>query len=195
MVQRIRQREKIVERSVWFSYTPEVNQTISLSSSGFDNQIAIYSANSVSGLLAGNYTLLAANDDFTETDPNPFITSVDLKASQKYWIQVDGSGGGLTGTFNLNLSVLSSVGETVYGDKLNVYPQPALDFVNIESSALTRCSIVRTELVDSAGRTVFSDDLAPDGGRIQLPTGSLAPGIYLARLYCDGEVTVVKVVK
>lgn len=187
--------KKIVERSVWFSYTPEVNQTISLSSSGFDNQIAIYSANSVSALLAGNYTLLAANDDFTETDPNPFITSVDLKASQKYWIQVDGSGGGLTGTFNLNLSVLSSVGETVYGDKINVYPQPALDFVNIESSVLTRCSVVRTELVDSAGRTVFSDDLAPDGGRIQLPTGSLAPGIYLARLYCDGEVTVVKVVK
>ena len=184
----------IVERSVWFTFTPEANQVISLSSSGFDNQIAVYSASSATGLLAGNYTLEAANDDYTETNADPFITSLDVKANQKYWIQVDGSAGGATGDFYLHLSVLSTVEVTASGDKINVYPQPAGNFVTIESAAFARCNSVMVELADVTGRTVFYDNIAPDAGRVRLPVGDMAPGIYVARLFCDGEVTVVKVV-
>ncbi len=186
--------QNIVERSVWFTFTPEVNQTISLSSSGFDNQIAVYSAASATALLGGTYRLEAANDDYTETDANPLITSLDVKAGQKYWIQVDGSAGGATGTFNLTLSILSSADEAVAGEELNVYPQPAVDFVNIESASFTRCVSVRAELIDSTGRMVCSDDFATSGGRIQVPVGALAPGVYLARLFCDGKVSVVRVI-
>ncbi|MDZ7633787.1 MAG: T9SS type A sorting domain-containing protein [Bacteroidales bacterium] len=184
----------IVERSVWFTFTPEANQVISLSSSGFDNQIAVYSASSATGLLAGNYKLEAANDDYTETNADPFITSLDVKANQKYWIQVDGSAGGATGDFLLYLSVLSTVEETLSEDKINVYPQPAGDFVTIESAAFTRCASVRVELTDVTGRTVFNDNILPDAGRVQVPVGNMTPGIYLARLFCDGEVAVVRVV-
>ncbi|MRR22920.1 PKD domain-containing protein, partial [bacterium] len=183
--------QNIVERSVWFTFTPEVNQTISLSSSGFDNQIAVYSAASATALLEGNYRLEAANDDFTDTNPNPTINSIDVKAGQKYWIQVDGSAGGATGTFYLYLSVLSSTEETVTGEELIVYPQPAVDFVNIESASFARCASVRAELTDSTGRIIYTDDFAPAGRRLQLPTGSLAQGVYLVRLSCDGKVSVV----
>lgn len=186
--------QNIVERSVWFTFTPEVNQTISLSSSGFDNQIAVYSAASATALLEGNYRLEAANDDFTETNANPQITSLDVRAGQKYWIQVDGSAGGATGTFYLYLSVLSSVEETASGDKITVYPQPAADYVNIESGSFARCTSVRAEITDNTGRTVFTDEFVPAGGRIQLPTGSLAPGVYLVRLFCDGKISVVRVI-
>ncbi len=186
--------QNIVERSVWFTFTPEVNQTISMSSSGFDNQIAVYRAASATDLLAGNYLLEAANDDYTETNANPLINSIEVKAGQKYWIQVDGSAGGATGTFYLYISVLSSVEETATGKEITVYPQPAVDFVNIESASFARCASVRAELIDGTGRTVFRGDLAPDGSRIQLPTGFLAPGIYLARIFCDGEVSVVRVI-
>ncbi len=65
--------EYIVENSVWFSFTPEVNQKIMLSSMGMDNQIAVYRAASPEELLAGNYTLIGANDDFTDTDYNARI--------------------------------------------------------------------------------------------------------------------------
>jgi len=186
--------QNIVERSVWFTFTPEVNQTISLSSYGFDNQIAVYSASSATALLAGNYRLEAANDDYTETNASPLITSLDVKAGQKYWIQVDGSAGGATGTFHLSLSVLSGVEEAVTGEELIVYPQPAAGFINIESASFARCASVRAELIDSTGRIVCSDEFAATGGRIQVPTGSLAPGVYLARLLCDGKVSVVRVI-
>ena len=185
--------EDIVERSVWFTFTPEMNETISLSSTGFDNQIAVYRAASTADLLAGNYVLEAANDDYTDTNFNPQITSMDVTANQKYWIQVDGSAGGVTGTFYLKLSVLSSVGESVSGVEIKVYPQPAGNYVNIESADFDRCSSVRVELADGTGRIVLQDDLTPYAGRIQLPLGKLAPGIYMARLYCNGEVKVVKV--
>jgi hypothetical protein len=184
----------IVERSVWFSYTPEVNQTISISSSGFDNQIAVYSASSASALLGGDYKLLAANDDFTETNFNPVITSVDVKANQKYWIQVDGSAGGAIGTFYLNLSILSSIEDALTEGGIKVYPIPADDYVFIESGSFDRCSSVRVELADAAGRIVLSDTLTPDAGRVQLLLGNLTPGIYMARIFCDGKVTVTKIV-
>jgi len=186
--------EDIVERSVWFTFTPEANQTISLSSSGFDNQIAIYRATSAEDLLAGNYVLEAANDDYTDTDFNPRINSVDVTANQKYWIQVDGSAGGVTGTFYLKLNVLSSVGETLPGSEITVYPQPAVNHVTIESADFTVCSLVRVELADVTGRIVLKDDLTPYAGRIQLQLGNLAPGLYMARIFCNDKVTVVKVI-
>lgn len=181
--------QDIVERSVWFSYTPDVNQTISLSSSGLDNQIAVYSASSGTSLLAGNYKLEAANDDFSDSNYNPAITSLDVKANQKYWIQVDGSAGGITGTFYLNLSILSSIGETSSEDGLKVYPQPAADYVYLESSSFNGCSSIRVELTDVTGRIILQDKLTPDAGRIQLHLGKQAPGIYLIRTFCDGKAT------
>ena len=186
--------QDIVERSVWFSYTPEADQTISISSSGFDNQIAVYSALSASALLAGNYKLLAANDDYTETNFNPVISSLDVKANQKYWIQVDGSAGGAIGTFYLNLSILSSMEEAPGEGELKVYPIPAVDHVFIESASFGRCSSVRVEVVDTAGRIVLNDTLTPYAGRVQLLLGNLAPGFYMARIFCDGKVTVTKIV-
>jgi len=186
--------QDIVERSVWFSYTPEANQTISISSSGFDNQIAVYSALSASALLGGNYKLEAANDDYTETNYNPVITTLDVKANQKYWIQVDGSAGGAIGTFYLDLSILSTIEESLAEGETKTYPLPADDYVYIESASFNGCSSVRIELADASGRIVLHETLTPDAGRVQLLLGNLAPGIYMARIFCDGKVTVTKIV-
>ncbi|MDX9727980.1 MAG: T9SS type A sorting domain-containing protein [Bacteroidales bacterium] len=187
--------QNIVERSVWFSYTPDANQTISISSTGFDNQIAIYSAASLSSLLQERYTLLAANDDFNDTNPDPVISSVDVNANQKYWIQVDGSGGGATGVFYINISVLNSIGETLSGgDEVKVYPQPAGDRIYFESASFEQCPAVRIELTDTSGRVVLLEEVTAESGRVQLHPGNLAPGIYLARIYCDGKVSVTRII-
>ena len=183
--------EDIVERSVWFTYTPEVNETISLSSTGLDNEIAVYLAESAEDLLAGNFTLLAANDDYSDTNFNPKINSLELTANQKYWIQVDGSAGGITGTFYLRLSVL--LAEIVPESGIRVYPQPAVNYVNFSSAAFRGCSSIRVELADAAGRIVLENYLTPSAGRIQLQLGNLPPGIYMARIYCNSDVTTVKV--
>lgn len=187
--------EDIVENSVWFSFTPEANQKIMLSSMGMDNQIAVYSAASPEDLLAGNYTLVGANDDFTDSDFNPRISTIDVKAGQKYLVQVDGSGGGLTGSFYLNLNVLSSAEElSAVSEEIRVYPQPAGDVVTIESAAFAGCVEVRLELIDNTGRIICRELFRESSGRLQLSLGHLPSGVYFARIYCGNKVTVTKVV-
>ncbi len=92
--------------SVWFYFLAPPGGTVSIDSRGFDNQIAVYDAASPDSLLAGNYTLLAANDDYHGAGENYAAAIVEingLEEGKKYWVQVDGSGGNKTGTFYLYL--------------------------------------------------------------------------------------------
>jgi PKD repeat protein len=187
--------QDIVENSVWFSFTPAVNQKIMLSSMGMDNQVAVYKTDSPEELLAGNYTLIGANDDFSDTDFNARISSMDVEAGLKYLIQVDGSGGGLEGTFYLTLSVLSSAEElSAVSEEIKVYPQPAGDVVTIESAAFAECRVIRVELIDNSGRVICQQLFTGSSGRLQLVPGDLPPGVYFARIFCGSKVTVTKVV-
>lgn len=187
--------EDIVENSVWFSFTPVANQKIMISSMGMDNQVAVYKTSSPEALLAGNYTLIGANDDFTDSDFNARISSIDVEAGQKYLIQVDGSGGGLTGIFYLTLSLLSSAEELpAVSEEIRVYPQPAGDAVTIESAAFAACGELRVELIDNSGRVIRQELFTGSAGRFQLALGDLPPGVYFARIYCGSKVTVTKVV-
>jgi len=186
----------IVERSVWFHFTPTANQTITFYSTGMDNQIAIYMASTYQDVLSGNYTLIGANDDYTDADPNPRITSINVNAGQKYWVHVDGSGGGVTGTFYLTLSVQSDINDpSVTDEEIKVYPLPAEDIVTIESRAFTRCSSVRIELIDYAGKTVYQGTYSDSSGSLQVPVYNLASGVYLARIFYDDKVAVVRVAR
>jgi hypothetical protein len=166
-----------------------------LSSMGMDNQVAVYKTDSPEELLAGNYTLIGANDDFSDTDFNARISSIDVEAGRKYLIQVDGSGGGLEGTFYLTLSVLSSAEElSAVSEEIRVYPQPAGDVVTIESAAFAECREIRVELIDNSGRVIFQQLFTGSSGRLQLVPGDLPPGVYFARIFCGSKVTVTKVV-
>jgi PKD repeat protein len=188
--------KNIVEKSVWFHFTPTVNQTISLYSTGFDDQVAVYRASTYQDVLSGKYTLVGANDDYTDADYNPRITSINVSAGQKYWVQVDGSGGGVTGTFFLNMSVLSGIDDTHLKDeKIKVWPQPAEDIVTFESEAFTPGSPVKIELLDFAGKLICQETFTDISGSLQLSLGNLASGVYFARIFQDNRVSVVKVVR
>ena len=107
---------------------------------------------------------------------------------------MDGSAGGAIGTFYLDLSILSTIEESLAEGETKTYPLPADDYVYIESASFNGCSSVRIELADASGRIVLHETLTPDAGRVQLLLGNLAPGIYMARIFCDGKVTVTKIV-
>ena len=186
----------IIENTVWFYFIPAVNQKITFYSTGMDNEIAIYMASTYQDVLSGNYLLVGANDDYSDTDYNPRITSIDVGAGQKYWVQVDGSGGGTTGTFYLTMTVLSGIDDTFLTDEeIKVYPVPAEDMVTIESEAFSGCSAIRVELLDYAGKTVYQGTYSESSGSLKLPVFNLASGVYLARIFFDGKVAVVKVVR
>lgn len=188
--------KNIVEKSVWFHFTPTANQTITFYSTGLDNQIAIYRASTFHDVLSGNYTLVGANDDYTDADYNPRITSINVSSGQKYWVQVDGSGGGVTGTFYLTMSVQSGINDASLTDEeIKVYPLPAEDIVTIESEAFTGSSSVKIELLDYAGKIVYQGDYSENSGSLQLSLKKLPPGVYFARIFYDNKVSVVKVAR
>jgi hypothetical protein len=188
--------KNIVEKSVWFYFTPPANQKITFYSTGLDNQIAIYRASTYQDVLSGNYILVGANDDYTDADFNPRITSIDVSAGQKYWVQVDGSGGGVTGTFYLTMSIMSGINDAPFtDDEIKVYPLPAEDIVTIESEAFTKCSSVQIELLDYAGRIVSQETFSDNSGSLKFHVNNLASGVYIARIFFDGKIAVVKVVR
>lgn len=188
--------ENIVENSVWFKYVPEANQNVRVSTTGFDDQIAVYKAQTYSDVLNGTYELVGANDDYSTTDFNPRITTINVKVGQNYWIQVDGSGGGLEGEFYLYITILSGIndGESV-SDEIRVYPQPADDYLTIATSLFLTAETINVELFNSAGGRIYSDCFAAGSETVDIPLINIPSGIYFARITIDNQVFVKKVVR
>ncbi len=92
--------------SVWFVFTGPADGIVSLDTKGFDDQIAVYSSPSADSLLAGNYKLLYANDDYHGADSSYAAAAKELTGLSEgdtYWVQIDGSGGNKEGTFYIYL--------------------------------------------------------------------------------------------
>jgi|WetSurMetagenome_2_1015567.scaffolds.fasta_scaffold00215_28 PKD repeat protein len=185
-----------LDNTVWFYYIPEYNQTVTIYSTGMDNQIAVYKAATYSDVLSGNYDLMGANDDYTNTDYQPKVTNLFVLANQPYWIQVDGSAGGAIGNFNMYITVTNGVNDLPEIDKeIKVYPIPACDYVDIASDAFTGATEVTIELYNSVGAKVYTENDTNGQSIIRVPLGKMPSGIYIARITCDGKRSNVKIIK
>jgi hypothetical protein len=186
--------EDIVENSVWFKFIADTGK-VSISSVGFDNQIALYKAASYSDILSGNYTLIAANDDRTETNFRPLITGVDVVAGDTYWIQVDGSGGGLEDDFYLTITQYSATPtEQIESGNLRIYPQPAKSVVMIQNPKWTNDQ-VGLMLYNAAGLCLFNGKVPVSGSEISIDLSMYAAGIYVATIHHDNLLNVVKIIR
>ncbi len=98
--------EDRIDNSVWFTFTAPPGGLVSIETDGFDDQIAVYQAQTCNDLLIGNNVLLAANDDYPgKSDYSANIQELTgLTPGNTYWIQVDGSFGGTTGIFTMKLN-------------------------------------------------------------------------------------------
>ncbi|MFO7829406.1 MAG: T9SS type A sorting domain-containing protein, partial [Bacteroidales bacterium] len=102
---------------------------VSIESSGFDNQIAVYSTSDCADLLSGNsdnYTLLGANDDFEGSNSASIYAITDLTEDDIYYIQVDGKNDGFFGEFTLYLKEwpLSANEINKASEIIKIYPNP-----------------------------------------------------------------------
>jgi hypothetical protein len=184
-----------VENTVWFRLIASKTGNISISSTGFDNEIALYDAASYADILAGNYTLLAANDDRSATDPRPLIKTVNVILGKTYWIQVDGSGGGLEDNFYLTIVDLTQTGiaERKY-NRMMVYPQPANNIVFLKDEELNK-STVSLSAYNTSGLCIFNKDTAVDQGIITLNITTWESGIYIIRINSGDTNYIAKIVK
>ena len=174
--------ENVVENSLWFYFESPANGKITIEATGMDGQIALYSASSYEAILNGNYVLLAANDDISDTDFNSRIDNAKVRAGSTYWIQFDGSAGGSEGNFNLTLSYSTdNESVTVHNDApITLYPQPAFDYVIAESNLFEGLSDVRVKLYNSLGELVYTDetDVTQNFVKIDLAGFKLSQGLY-----------------
>lgn len=176
--------EDIVEHSVWFTLEGPLTGSLTVTSVGFDNELALYAANSWQEILNGDYMLLAANDDQTDANPDPELKDVPVTPGNTYWLQVDGSGGGTEGYFTLELfdNNSTSAREVQESTDLIVYPQPAKDMVHIRSSRPWTGKVL-IQVYSAAGNLLFeADDLHPATDEVIVPVADLGPGFYSVKI-------------
>lgn len=174
--------ESGLQNTVWFSYVA-IESITTFITEGFDTQIAIYEAVSCDSILTGDYTLLAANDDYYDESRNyaAAIDRVELEPGKKYWIQVDGSAGGDEGDFNIYVYHTPVGNKEIVIDKdteLSIFPNPSSGEVNIRYSSDGRSKI---EVYDLKGRKIevrFVDNFGLINESISLSN----KGMYILRV-------------
>ncbi len=174
-----------LQHTLWFSYVPKSSK-VSFRTSGFDTQIAIYSADTCNSLLEGNYTLIAANDDYFGSGENyaSALNLVPLNPGKKYWIQVDGSGGGETGEFTLDINdfPVSVEEDELRNEPARLYPNPSNGLFNLNLADIS--GNVKVEIIQLTGKIVFSR-IFPSTGNRNIQIRLEEKGFYLVRIQND----------
>lgn len=187
--------EDILGNSVWFKFTAAGSGEVSISSTGMDNQIALYAAGSYSDILNDNYTLLSANDDRSSTIFDPLIMPVTLAPGTTYWLQVDGSAGNITGDFYLQLvDVPSSAISEYKKDDLSLFPQPSDDVVYISGDKLN-CSDVNISIYNLSGKLISQTTVPVTDNSLVIFTANWDPGVYVALINTGSDILPCRIIK
>jgi PKD repeat protein len=158
-----------LQNSIWFRFVAPETGAVNISTSGINNQIAVYEAESSDDLLQGNYTLLAANDD-TESVSAEILNLQGLTPETPYWLQSDGYNGE-EGNVTITVTTLLGVDEKHNFENYIIYPNPATDYITLKNCK----NIQKIILFDALGSVILTIHIA-ENQRINLP--KLQKGIY-----------------
>jgi photosystem II stability/assembly factor-like uncharacterized protein len=179
--------ETVIHNSVWFKFVAPDYDIVSIETNGFDNQIAVYDAGTCNDLLTDNYKLIAANDDFPgKSDYSASIQEMtDLVPGNTYWLQVDGSYGGVSGIFSIDINNyrISSADRDIaeyQNTYINIYPNPnhgvfTLDYL------LEDLSKVTIRIYNVQGKMLLEKHIKPSQHKSEtiISTDNLSNGIYI----------------
>ncbi|MGM0550715.1 MAG: C1 family peptidase [Bacteroidota bacterium] len=175
-----------LQNSVWFKYVAPESGNASFITAGMDTQIALYEAASCTDILNGNYTLLAANDDYTDQEPYPAVIDyvTDLTPGETYWLQMDGSAEGAEGEFTLTVTEYH-VGVEKVGKDTEVFviaPNPAQDHVTITTPNSVN-EVVSIQLYTADGRLMLEKrhNFAQEN-LMEINTANFSEGVYFIRI-------------
>jgi hypothetical protein len=187
--------ENIVENSVWFKFAASSTGRVSITSTGFDNQIALYEADSANAILSGNYIILAANDDRSDSDFRPLIISEPVTPGKTYWIQADGSGGGLESEFYITLTELSATPvKQEISQNLAVYTVPTEDLVYFKNTDWTEHQ-ARVFVYSTSGACMMDENRPISNQEIRVSTGGWEAGVYIVKIIAGNQEYVSRIVK
>ncbi len=187
--------EDQIDNSLWFKFIAPSGGLVSIETDGFDSQIAVYDASTCNGILLGNYVLLAANDDFPgKEDYSAVIPEISrLIPAHTYWLQVDGSFGGVTGTFTIKLNYFRISADdrkrqVDQGIHFSVYPNPNDGSFKIHYD-INDPSETTFNFYSITGSLVYSDVFHPatENGQRTYQLNIFSSGFYVAELVCGSK--------
>lgn len=180
-----------LDNTVWFTFNAPSSGKLTIDCKGFDNQIAVYDANSADDILSGNqelFSIIGASDDYYDErqDFAARINNLIVSPGKKYWLQVDGSACGAIGDFNVNLVPNGS--SSVDADLNNglssivIFPNPASTEINIAGSSFLPLSLT---LLTIDGKVIMQTSIEPSTSEWQqtiLLPSTLKTGFYLVQI-------------
>jgi hypothetical protein len=169
-----------LNNSVWFNFVAPASGLLTIRTSGFDDQIAVYEATSYSSILSGNtskYSLVAANDNSSSSDNEALIENLVLDPEKEYWLQVDGNNASY-GNFTIDL----------LSNSLEVYPNPSTGIFNVLISNLFP-GRAEVNVYDLKGKQLFNDQfiVSIEFNKFTIDLSGVAKGVYLLNVVLNGS--------
>jgi PKD repeat protein len=157
--------------TIWFSFLGPSNGIINIDTHGFNDRIAVYKADSYSDLISGfkpSYTLLATNDDRSDTDNSSFIGKLSVDPYKMYWLQVDGSSGS-TGSCVIDL----------WSNSIEVFPNPTSGEFKVIVSTDEEVN-AEMKIISTSGKDLYSNKLnvSKENNSFTFNISSYPAGLY-----------------
>lgn len=178
----------VLNNSVWFTFHAPSTGIVSINTSGFDDQIAVYEATSYSTLLSGissNHTLLSANDNRSSSDKTAAIENLTLEPGKQYWLQVDGNSAAYG---DLTIDLISN--------SIEVYPNPSTGIFNlIIANPFTGYADVVVS--DLQGRELFKKQYLASltSNKFTIDLSAYTKGMYLLNVRINGSTLSKKLIR
>ena len=162
----------------WYKFTPTSPGKISLSTCGVDADTRLWvykgDCNSLVSIASGDDEC----DGETQTEIAVAINDLDVVANTTYYFEWDDSWENAPFEFSLTFDPISKVKEENLSQKINLAPNPASDFVNVQFS-FDKALDVEMKIYNTSGQVVLARKI----GSVQrwnerLDVKDLPSGIY-----------------
>jgi len=157
----------------------------------FDPSTTTYNVtveNSVSSL-----TITAVPNDSKATVSGDGLKQLTAGANNPFTITVTAEDGVTTGDYIVNIYREDGTGITSYNaDNITLYPNPANDKLNIQSSDF---AIEGIRIIDICGKVIYTSNSVSNPYSVELDVSSLSQGVYLIKIITNDRVIIKRVVK
>ncbi len=183
-----------LQNSVWFWFTGPESGVISLDTKGMDTQIAVYRLDACDSIFSPTgFELVAANDDYHSKFSNyaAAIEKLNVIPGATYYVQIDGSAGGVEGEFSLyfNDFVLGVEDHiAVSKDLLTVYPNPNNGSFDLNLNTTTTENII-VRVYDATGKMIYTETYLNTGSFPHtINLGRKSPGVFYLEVITKSDV-------
>lgn len=183
-----------LQNSVWFWFLGPESGVVSLDTKGMDTQIAVYRLDDCDSIFSPDaYQLIAANDDYHSgtADYAAAIEELSVIPGARYYVQIDGSAGGVEGDFELffNDFPLGIVTNPVTDEnQLSVYPNPGNGNFQVSlNTGKTEKLLLR--VYDATGKMIYAEKyLNTSGFPHSIDLGNKTAGVYYLEVISKSDV-------